>query len=61
MKISDNSHLRAENFFSKCLLLDNSKYFYRSIIFSDKVLLQFIIKNKPLITQNKKIFESRRE
>ena len=60
MKISDNAHLRAENCSSKCLLLEDSKYIYRSIVFSDKVLLHIFIKNKHLITQNNKIFEMKK-
>ena len=59
--ICNNFHLRAENCSSKCLPLDNSKYNYRSNVLSDKVILHFIIKNKPLNLQNKKKFSKQKK
>ena len=53
-KKCDNSHTRAESCTSKGLPIDNSKLNFKSITFSDNVLLHFIFKNKHFLPQNKK-------
>ena len=50
IKICDHSHTWTEN----CLPIDNSKFNFKSITFSDKVLLHFILENRQLLPYSKK-------
>ena len=46
IKICHNHHTRTENCTSNCLTIDNSNFNFKSITFSDKVLLHFILENR---------------
>ena len=54
IKICHNNHSRTENCTTNCQPVDNSKFNFKSITFSDKVLLHFLLLNRHLIPPNKK-------
>ena len=54
MKICHNYHARTENCTSNCLSIDNSKLNFKSITFTDKVLLHFILENRQFLRSSKK-------
>ena len=45
IKFCHNYHTRTENCTSNCLHIDNSKFNFKSITFSDKVVFHFILEN----------------
>ena len=54
IKICHNQHSRTENCTSNCQAVDNSKFNFKSITFSDKVLLHFLFLNRQLKPSSKK-------
>ena len=54
IKICDYSHTRTENCTSKCLPIDNSKFNFKSITFSDKVFYISFLKTNNFLPQFKK-------
>ena len=54
IKICHNNHSRTENCTTNCQPVDNSKFNFKRITFSDKVLLHFLLLNRHLIPPNKK-------
>ena len=57
IKICHNQHSRTENCTTNCQPVDNSKFNFKSITFSDKVLLQFLLLNRQLLSSSKKRIE----
>ena len=53
IKICHNNHTRTENCTSKCQPVDNSKFNFKSITFTDKVLLHFIIEKRQFLPSSK--------
>ena len=54
IKIGHNYHTRTENCTSNCLPIHNSKFNFKSITFTDKVLLYFILENRQFLPSSKK-------
>ena len=54
IKFCHNHHSRTLNCTTNCQPVDNSKFNFKSITFTDKVLLHFIIKNRQFIPSSKK-------
>ena len=54
IKICHNNHSRTENCTTIFQPVDNSKFNFKSITFSDKVLLHFLLLNRHFIPSNKK-------
>ena len=54
IKIWHNYHTRTENCTSNCLPIDNSKFNFKIITFTDKVFLHFIIENRHFLPSSKK-------
>ena len=54
IKICHNNHSRTENCTTICQPVDNSKFIFKSITFSDKVLLHVLLLNRHFIPSSKK-------
>ena len=54
IKTCHNNHSRTENCTTICHPVDNSKFNFKSITFSDKVLLHFLLLNRHFIPSSKK-------
>ena len=54
IKICHNNHSRTKNCTTICQPVDNSKFNFRSITFSDNVLLHFLVLNRHSIPSSKK-------
>ena len=57
IKICHNQHSRTANCTTNCQPVDNLKFHFKSITFSDKVLLHFLLLNRQLIPSSKKRIE----
>ena len=57
IKICHNQHSRTENCTTNCQPVDNSKLNFKSITFTDKVLLHFLLLNRQFIPSSKKRLE----
>ena len=54
IKVCHNQHSRTENCTTICQPVDNSKFNFKSITFSDKVHLHFLLLNRHFIPSSKK-------
>ena len=57
IKICLNHHYRTENCTTNCQPVDKSKFNFKSITFTDKVLLHFLLENRQFIPSSKKRLE----
>ena len=57
IKICHNHHSRTENCTTNCQPVNNSKFNFKSITFTDKVLLHFLLENRQFIPSSEKRLE----
>ena len=54
IKVCHNYHTRTKNCTSNCQPIDNSKFNFKSITFTDKVLFHFLLENRQFLPSSKK-------